>query len=216
MTSRPPLASILLNPKLTERKVESAYSALKFFHIIGFVFMSVPLFNLIVVNERAALGTSFNYDADRYMENIIRRGATRCFSFQATVFLTGVLLLVAGPLGIAALWGNGVLLAKTLLLFTLTGLLSYVHLRVQPTIDAILATVRPDEPAPQDLMAQLKPHRVLRKRLATLCLFLVIVTIILGMQVYGRFSSVLTIVLVVLAGVFALRVNRTLVRFGWI
>ncbi len=196
--------------------MEFLYPALRFFHVMGFVFMSIPLFNLIVVNERAALGASFNYDADRYMENIIRRGATRCFSFQATVFLTGVLLLVVGPLGIGALWGNWVLLAKTLLLFTLTGLLSYVHLRVQPTIDAILATVRPDEPAPQDLMAQLKPHRVLRKRLATLCLFLVIVTIILGMQVYGRFSSVLTIVLVVLAGVFALRVNRTLVRFGWI
>jgi hypothetical protein len=183
---------------------------------MGFVFMSVPLFNLIVVNERAALGTSFNYHADRYMENIIRRGATRCFAFQATVFLTGVLLLVVGPLGIGALWGNWVLLVKTLLLFTLTGLLSYVHLRVQPTIDAILAAVRPDEPAPQDLMAQLKPHRVLRKRLATVCLFFVIVTIILGMQVYGRFNPVLTILLIVFAALFAWRVNRTLVEFGWL
>ncbi len=50
---------------------------LKFLHVIGFVFMSVPLFNLIVVNERALLGSSFNYNTDRYMENIIRRGATR-------------------------------------------------------------------------------------------------------------------------------------------
>jgi hypothetical protein len=183
---------------------------------MGFVFMSVPLFNLIVVNERAALGASFNYNADRYMENIIGHGATRCFAFQATVLVTGVLLLLVGPLGIGALWSNWVLLVKTILLFTLTGLLSYVHLGVQPRIEAILAEVQPDEPAPEDLVARLRRYRVLRKRLATLCLFLVIVTIILGMQVYGRFSAQLTIVLIALAGVFAWRVNRTLVRFGWI
>ncbi len=32
------------------------YNLLKFLHIISFVFMSVPLFNLIVVNERAMMG----------------------------------------------------------------------------------------------------------------------------------------------------------------
>jgi hypothetical protein len=62
--------------------------------VFGFVFMSVPLFNLIVVNERALLGSSFNYYADRYLENIIRHGATRCFAFQATVLVTGVLALI--------------------------------------------------------------------------------------------------------------------------
>ena len=53
------------------------YDLLRFLHVIGFVFMSIPLFNLIVVNERTLLGTSFNYDTDRYMENIIRHGAKR-------------------------------------------------------------------------------------------------------------------------------------------
>jgi hypothetical protein len=196
--------------------VESLYSVLQFLHVMAFVFMSVPLFNLIVVNERAQLGSSFNYDADRYMENIIRRGATRCFMFQATVLLTGVLLLIAGPLGIAALWGNWVILVKTVLLFVLMGLLSYVHLQLQPHIDAVVSEVKPDAPVPADLMARLKPPRVLRKRLATVCLFLVIVTIILGMQVYGRFPVSLTVFLVALAGMFAWRVNKTLVRFGWL
>jgi hypothetical protein len=51
--------------------METLYDILKFFHVMSFVFMSVPLFNLIVVNERANLGVSFNYYADRYMENII-------------------------------------------------------------------------------------------------------------------------------------------------
>ena len=100
--------------------MDTVYAALKTLHVLAFVFMSIPLFNLIVVNERAQLGSAFNYSVDRYMENIIRRGATRCFTFQSTVLLTGVLMLVVGPLGIGALWGNWVLLVKTLVLLTLT------------------------------------------------------------------------------------------------
>jgi len=195
--------------------VDTVYAALRTLHVLAFVFMSIPLFNLIVVNERAQLGSAFNYSVDRYMENIIRRGATRCFTFQATVLLTGVLMLVVGPLGIGALWGNWVLLVKTLLLLTLMGLLTYVHLRLQPRIEALLAQVSPDAATPEDLAARLKPYRVLRKRLATLCLFLVLVTIILGMQVYGRYNPVLTIVLIASAGLFVWRANKALVRFGW-
>lgn len=196
--------------------MESVYPVLRVLHVMAFVFMSVPLFNLIVVNERAALGTSFDYYADRYMENIIRRGATRCFVFQATVFVSGVLLLLAGPLGISALWTNWVLLVKTIILFVLTTLLSYVHLRLQPNIEAILAGVAAEEPPPADIVDRLRPHRVRRKRLATLCLFLVITAIVLGMQVFGRFAPSVTAVLIALAGIFAWRVNRSLVRFGWI
>jgi hypothetical protein len=90
-----------------------------------------------------------------------------------------------------------------------------VHLRLQPSIEALLAKVSPDAAAPEDLAARLKPYRVLRKRLATLCLFLVLVTIILGMQVYGRYNPVLTIVLIASAGLFVWRANKALVRFGW-
>lgn len=189
---------------------------LKFLHVIGFVFMSVPLFNLIVVNERALFGPTFTYHADRYMENIIRRGAARCFVFQATVLATGILLLIIGPLGIEALWTNWVILVKAVLLFTLMGLLSYVHFSLQPKIEALLANVSPEDSAPEGLAAQLRPYRVRRKKLATLCLFLVITTIILGLQVYGTFHPLLTAALIILAALFALRANRTLIRFGWI
>ena len=195
--------------------MESLYSVLRFLHVLGFVFMAIPLFNLIVVNERALLGVPFQYHADRYMENIIRRGALRCFVFQGTVLASGVLMLAVGPLGIGALWGNWVLLAKTLLLLTLMALLSYVHFGLQPRIEAILAGVRVDAAPPADLPAKLKPYRVRRKRLATLCLFLVITTIVLGLQVYGRFSAGLTTALILLAGLFAWRANRTLLRLGW-
>ncbi len=93
--------------------METAYDALKLLHVLSFVFMSIPLFNLIVVNERAVMGGAFVYATDRYMENIIRRGATRCFIFQASVLVTGILLLVVGPLGIGAMWQSWVVLTKT-------------------------------------------------------------------------------------------------------
>ena len=191
------------------------YSILKFFHVMSFVFMSIPLFNLIVVNERALLGSSFNYHTDRYMENIIKHGAYRCFVFQSAALMTGVLLLIFGPLGIKALWTNWIILVKTVLLFSLMGLLSSVHFFVQPKIEAILASLRPDSPAPEAPINELKPYRAKRKKLATFCLFLVVTTIILGMQVYGVFHPILNIFLIALAGLFALRANKTLIRFGW-
>lgn len=182
---------------------------------MSFVFMSVPLFNLIVVNERALFGPKFNYYVDRYMENIIQHGAYRCFVFQSTVLITGVLLLILRPLGIEALWMNWIVFIKTILLFVLMGLLSYVHFRMQPRIEALIANIGPDSEVPDDLNSQLKPHRVLRKRLATFCLFTVVTIIILGLQVYGAYSPVLTIALIVLAGLFAWKANKTLIRFGW-
>jgi len=195
--------------------MENLFAIVKFLHIISFVFMSVPLFNLIVVNERVLMGAGFVYATDRYMENIIRRGATRCYVFQTSVLLSGVVLLLLGP-GLTALWQNWVVLAKTLLLFLLMGLLSYVHFNVQPKIEARMAELDPEKPAPENFGAQLKPFRVRRKRLATFCLFLVITTIILGMQVYGAFTLWLNLILIGLAALFVLRANKTLVRFGWI
>lgn len=195
--------------------MDTFYEILKFLHVMSFVFMSVPLFNLIVVNERALFGPQFNYYVDRYMENIIQHGAYRCFVFQSSVLITGILLLILGPLGIEALWTNWIILTKTILLFMLTGLLSYVHFRLQPKIEALIANIAPDSKVPDDLNSKLKPYRVRRKRLATFCLFTVITIIILGLQVYGAYSPILTISLIVLAGLFALRASRTLIRYGW-
>ena len=196
--------------------MEIFFNALIFFHVMGFVFMSTPLFNLIVVNERALLGPSFDYYADRYMENIIRHGAVRCYVFQCTVLISGVLLLILGPLGFEALWTSWVALVKTLILFTMMGLLSYVHFNLQPRIDSLVSQIGPEDAIPDGFAARLKPYRVRRKKLATFCLFLVITAIILGLQVYDTFNPVLTIVLVGLGALFALRANRTLIRFGLI
>jgi hypothetical protein len=192
------------------------YEVLRFLHVMSFVFMTVPLFNLIVVNERAAMGTSFNYHTDRYMENIIKNGASRCFVFQSTVVITGALLLIFGDLGMASLWSNWVVLTKTILLAVLMSLLSYVHFNLQPKIESFLVDLGPDSDIPPDLGQQLKPYRVRRKWLATFCLFLVITCIILGLQVYNTFEPWLTIAMIALAGLFSWNVNKTLIRFGWL
>jgi len=196
--------------------METFYSVLVFLHVMGFVFMSTPLFNLIVVNERVLLGPAFNYHADRFQENIIKHGATRCYVFQVTVLVSGVLLIMFGPLGIEALWANWTVLVKTLILFIMMGLLSYVHFNLQPKIESYMSTIGPDDAVPEGFSAKMKPYRVRRKRLATFCLFLVITAIILGIQVYGSFSPILTIAMIGLGALFSWNANRTLIRFGWV
>ena len=186
----------------------------KFLHVISFAFMSIPLFNLIIVNERALMGPSLNYATDRYFENIIKRGAIRCYVFQCTVFLSGMVILFLGP-GLSAVWTNWVLTAKTLILLLLMSLLSYVHFSIQPKIENLLEPLSPTEPASADLAGKLAPFRILRKKLATVCLFLVITAIILGVQTYYRFHPFVSMALVLLAAGFSLRANKSLIRFGW-
>ncbi|MDH3215160.1 MAG: hypothetical protein OEN01_02580 [Candidatus Krumholzibacteria bacterium] len=196
--------------------MDTVYDILRFAHVMSFVFMSVPLFNLIVVNERASLSKSFNYDADRYMENIIKNGAHRCFVFQSTVLVTGVMLVITGPLGLGSLWSNWVVAAKVVLLAVLMALLSYVHFKLQPRIESIFLNLKAGSELPKDLAGRLKLYRVRRKWMATLCLFFVITSIVLGLQVYGSFKPVITILLIALGALFALKANKTLLRFGWI
>ena len=194
--------------------MEHIYNIAKFAHVIGFAFMSIPLFNLIVVNERALMGPSFNYETDRYFENIIKRGAVRCYVFQFTVFISGIIIVMHGP-GLSAIITNWVLATKTIILFTLMGLLSYVHFLLQPKIEEHLSILDSNKVVPEDFASVLAPFRNKRKKLATDCLFLVISAIILGVQTYVRYDPIVTIGLIVLAGIFSYRANKSLIRFGW-
>lgn len=194
--------------------MDHIYNIAKFLHVIGFVFMSIPLFNLIIVNERALMGPTINYATDRYFENIIKRGAIRCYVFQFTVFLSGIVILFLGT-GISAIWTNWVLTAKTLILLLLMSLLSYVHFFIQPKIENLLGSLSPTEPTSPDLQGKLTPFRILRKKLATVCLFLVITAIILGIQTYYRFHPLVSMILVLFAAGFSIRANKSLIRFGW-
>ncbi len=190
------------------------YEVVKFLHILAVVFMSAPLYNLIVVNERAAVGKA-PFAVDRYFEDIIKGNSLRCYVYQLTAVLTGILLIPLNGLPWASLYQNKILLAKLLLLLTLTSLLSVVHFRIQPAVEKLLGQVKGDE-IPKDIAERILPLRVRRKRLAALRLFLVITTVLLGLQVFARFGLSLSALLLLVAALFSWRVYRTPIRFGWI
>lgn len=196
--------------------MEILYDLLIAVHVISFVFMSVPLFNLILVAERGKLGPEINYPVDIYMESILSGGSTRCFVYQATVGISGILLLVFGSLGLEALWTEWIISLKTLLLFTLIILLSRVHFKIQPAVDAIFEKLKPEDQISDDDMTELKSLRGFRKKLASFCLFLVLTIIILGLQVSTTFSPIFTGGLVLLAALFSRRVYSKGIPFGWV
>ncbi len=189
------------------------YDAVKFLHILAVVFMSAPLYNLIVVNERVGFGRA-PFAVDRYFENIIKGAAVRCYVYQLTALGTGLLLLPLDGLPWIFLFENRVLLVKFLLLLALMGLLSMVHFRIQPAIEKLLNQVKGEE-IPQEIAEGIAPFRIRRKRLAAVCLFIVIVIVLLGLQVFTMFGFPLTALLIVLAALFSWRVYRTPIRFGW-
>jgi len=190
------------------------YNIIKFFHILSVVFMSAPLYNLIVVNERILFGKA-PLAVDRYFENIIKGAAIRCYVYQLSALVTGILLLPAGGASLTTLLENNVLAVKMVLLIVLTSLLSLVHFRIQPAIEKLLATVTSDE-IPADTTGEIAPLRLRRKRLAALCLFIIIIVVLLGLQVSGWFGLPTNAFLFALAALFSYRVYRTPVRFGWL
>lgn len=189
--------------------------AIKFLHILTVVFMAAPFYNLIIVNERGLLGPKLNYQVDSYMENLIRKNSIRCYIFQLTVLVTGIALVYLDGLGFSHILYNWVLLLKTILVLTLMGLLSFVHFGLQPKIDAELSRVQND-PVPEEIATVIRPLRLTRKRLASLCLFLVITTIIIGLQVFENYPYVLTFILIVLAAFFSWRIYKGSPTWGWI
>lgn len=192
------------------------YDLIRFFHVISFVFMCVLLFNLIVANERVLHGISYNFNADKHIENIIKSGVTWCYINQLTILITGILLLIFGSIGIEALWSDWIVFAKTIIIFVLMGTISLVHFKLQPKIESLFAALTLDSEIPDNLILELRPYRLWRKWMTSFYLFLVIVAVVLGIQVYATFNPLLTIVLIVLTGLFSLFADKIFLRFGWI
>lgn len=191
------------------------YNLLKLIHILGVVFMSAPLYSLVIVNERALFSPMMVYSVDRYMENLIKKQAARCYVFQLTVLISGFWLVYLGSGGFSPVLIDLVLATKTIILLVLIGLLSYIHISIQPRIEALLAKVSGD-PIPVEIAAGIKPLRMKRKKLASFCLFLVLSAIILGLQVFTHFNLVINAVLFLLAAIFAWRAYKVPVPFGWV
>lgn len=188
--------------------------AVLFLHVLTVVFMAAPLYNLIIVNERLRFGAA-PASVDRYLETILRGAARRCYVFQATALVTGVALLPLSGMPWSALYRNPLLLAKLLLLLGLAGLLSVVVLRLQPAIDRALADVAGEE-IPEEIRLRLAPPRAARKRLAAVCLFLVITAVLLGVQLRMGFDPFLSGAVLALAAVFAWRAYASPLPHGWI
>jgi len=192
------------------------YDILRFLHVISFVFMCVLLFNLIVANERVMRGITFNFEADNHLESVIKNGFNWCYIFQAITFITGILLLVLGNIGIEGLWNDWIVLTKTIILIVLMGTVTYVHFKLQPKIESFLAIITTDSEVPGTLFLKLKPYRLIRKWVTAFYLFLVISAVVLGIQVYAPFNPILTVILVGISGLFSLTADKILLRFGWI
>jgi len=189
------------------------YAAIKFMHILSVVLMSAPFYNLMIVNERALMGKS-PFAVDVYMENLINRAARRCFIYQFTALLTGLLLMPAGGMPISAIFESKVLITKLVLLLTLTSLLSVVHFHAHKGIGRLFAGVEGAE-MPDEVARAILPLRKLRKKIAATCLFIVITIILLGIQAALGFTPWLNAIFIPLAGLFALRSFRSTVSYGW-
>jgi len=189
---------------------------LRLIHFAAFMFMAAPLYMLIIVNERAVLGRALDPKTDRYMENIVTRNHLRSFVFQGTVLASGAGLLVLRGYGVEALFLNWAIGVKFLILLTLVGLLAYISAAVQPRINSLLGLVEKEPARSGELAPQIWGLRRRRKKLSSLCLFLVLTALILGLRLIFPYSLVLTLVFVALAGVFAWRVYSSLLRYGWI
>ncbi|MCS4538250.1 MAG: hypothetical protein HYY67_05280 [Thaumarchaeota archaeon] len=173
--------------------------------------MAWPLYALIVTGERGKLGPPIDR-ADKYMEGIVKGMTFRCYAYQAMILISGLLMAYLITQGFGVLLTNWLLATKSFLLLALVGLLSFVHLSIQPQIDTILqkGQLNPEE------VTQLRTLRLKRRRMASLCLFSVLTSIILGVQVWTPFSPLITIGMIGAVGLFVWRAYVKLIPFGWI
>ncbi len=181
------------------------------FHLLAMLFMAAPLYALLAVNERGRFGLPPNYNTDRYLENILKNQPIRCFAYLAVILVTGVLLIWSK----GWIWTDWALIIKLVAFTALVSLLSYVHFTIQPHIETILTGWKPGEEIPADKKMSFLAWRGRRKRLAGTCLFLVITSLIMGLRLTWGYAPWLAAVFTLGAALFAWRVYRTPVRFGW-
>lgn len=186
-------------------------------HFLGVLLMAAPFYALIVVNERARFGAPPGYNTDRYLEQTIGSVPIRCYAYLSVVLITG-LILAAGQatFGWAALIMKWQLLLKWVILIALLSVLSYIHFGIQPKINALLAPLKLGEMLPDDKKPLLVRFRTRRKRLAGTCLFLVFSALLLGVRLVNPLNWIVFVILIALAGLFAWRVFKTGVRWGWV
>ncbi len=180
-------------------------------HLIAMLFMAAPLYALLAVNERGRFAIPPNYNTDRYLENILKSQPVRCYAYLTVILVTGILLTWAH----GWMWADWALIAKLVAFAALVSLLSYVHFVIQPHIENILTGWKPGEEIPADKKSTFLAWRSRRKRVAGICLFLVLTSLIMGVRVTWGYAPWLAVVFVAAAALFSWRVYRVPVRLGW-
>jgi hypothetical protein len=191
-------------------------AVLRVVHLVAALLMAAPLYSLIVVNERGRFAVPLGHNTDRFLENILKNQPRRCYVYLATIAIAGLLILDPWTAGYAGRLTDWPILAKIGVLVLLTGLLSYVHLGLQPRIEALLADVTPNTLVPEDRRPALVRLRMRRKRTAGVCLFLVVTAFIMGVRAFMEYSPWIALVLMALAALFAWRVYRRPIPWGWV
>jgi hypothetical protein len=190
-------------------------SVFKVIHIASAVLLAWPYYALAAVNQRALLGPPLGDRTDTYMENVIKSRTVPCFIFQGTVLVSGIVLMLAQGLGMGALFVEPLLRAKFVLLLLIAVLLTYVHVALQPQIDATFSEAG-GNPMPSELAKRIGAMRLRRKRIASICMFVVLTNVVLGVQVSAGFSAIVLAMLIVTVGVFTWRAFSSTTPFGWV
>ena len=187
---------------------------LKVIHIVNAILMAWPFYALVAVNQRGRLGPPLGDRVDTYLENIVKNRTIPCFVFQATALVTGLALVLLNGLGIDVLVTSPMLGLKFWLLLLIATLLSYVHFSLQPQIDALFAQA--GNPVPTDIAPRINALRMRRKRMASVCMFVVLTVSMFGVQSWDAFPLWLTVLLVIAIAVFTWRAYKSVTPYGWV
>ncbi|MHA2105836.1 MAG: hypothetical protein ACW981_20605 [Candidatus Hodarchaeales archaeon] len=191
------------------------YGILVVVHVLNAILMAWPYYALVTVNNRVKLGPPLGDRADVYMENIIKNRTIPCMIFQATALITGLLLILLSNRPLDVIITDISLMLKILLLLLIAILISYVSFNLQPKIDSLFIELS-NSPNSSKISKEIGSLRLLRKRLASICMFSVLTTAMLGVQVWQQFDYVVSAVLIILIALFTFRSYKSLVPYGWV
>ena len=189
-------------------------SFLRVVHIITAILMAWPFYALVAVNQRIKLGPPLGDRVDTYVENIIKNRTIPCFVFQGTVLISGLMLMYLRGQNLSLLVTNLAIGLKFILLLLMAGLLTYVHISLQPRIDTLFAEA--GTPIETDRASLIGALRGRRKRMASICMFAAFTSAMLGMQVWMPFPLWLTALLVIAIGLFTWRAYSSETPYGWV
>ncbi len=187
---------------------------LRVVHLFTAIMMAWPFYALVAVNQRVKLGGPLGDRTDLYMENIIKNRTVPCLIFQFTAGITGVALMLLRGMPLGALYTNLAVAIKVVLLTFVIGLLSHVHVNLQPKIDALFAQVG-DLPMDPEIAEKIGAFRKRRTRFATTCLFCVLIISLMALQVYVMYPLWLNAVLLGAIIVFTWRTFNSYMAYGW-